>query len=140
MLLTDSSMTQSKKFCSIYHFLSNFIFLKPSFQRNATRLSRLMRDELMPAKDIGVYWIEHILRHKGGKHLQLAGKDMPFHQRYLLDVLAFLIGISAVFLISLGIIIRRVWSRYLRRAPASTEKFKIPQTVSKKVKNRKRQL
>ena len=140
MLLTDSSMIQGIKCCSTYHFLCNFIKKNSSFQGNATRLSRLMRDELMPAKDIGAYWIEHILRHKGGKHLQLAGKDIPFHQRYLLDVIAFLIGIIAMFLISLGVILRRVWSRYFRRAPASTEKLKIPQTVSKKVKNRKKQL
>jgi len=72
-----------------------------SFKNNATRLSRLMRDELMPAKDIGAYWVEHVLRQKGTKHLQLAGKDMPFYQRYLLDVIAFLMGIALMILIAL---------------------------------------
>lgn len=51
-----------------------------------------MRDELMPAKDVGVYWIEHVLRHNGTAHLQsLANKEMPFYKFYLLDVWAFLI-------------------------------------------------
>ena len=50
-----------------------------------------MRDELMPGAEVAAYWIEHVLRHGGTKHLQLSGKDMPFYQRYLLDVFAFLL-------------------------------------------------
>lgn len=111
-----------------------------SFRDNATRLSLLMRDEVMPAKDIGVYWVEHILRHKGGKHLQLTNKDMPFYQQYLLDVIAFLIGITAVILISIGLIVRRVLSKCFGSAPTSIEKPEFLQTNSKKVKNRKKQL
>lgn len=42
----------------------------------------------MPANDIGAYWIEHVLRHKGGQHLQVIGKDMAIYKRYLLDVIS----------------------------------------------------
>jgi hypothetical protein len=70
-----------------------------------------MHDELMPAKDIGAYWIEHILRHKGGKHLQLTGKDMPFYQRYLLDVIAFLTGLLALMLFIIVLFLRWVGSK-----------------------------
>ena len=61
-----------------------------SFQANATRLSQLMQDEMIPAKEVAVYWIEHVLRHGGTKHLQSRAKEMPFYQLYLLDVWLFL--------------------------------------------------
>lgn len=49
-----------------------------------------MQDEMIPAKEVAVYWIEHVLRHGGTKHLQSRAKDMPFYQLYLLDVWLFL--------------------------------------------------
>lgn len=70
-----------------------------SFKGNATRISRLIRDELVPSKETAAYWIEHVIRHNGTKHLQLLSKHMPFYQRHLLDVTLFLIVISTVFLV-----------------------------------------
>lgn len=70
-----------------------------SFKGNATRISRLIRDELVPSKETAAYWIEHVIRHNGTKHLQLLSKHMPFYQRHLLDVTHFLIVISTVFLV-----------------------------------------
>ena len=83
-----------------------------------------MRDELLPAKDIGAYWIEHVLRHKGTKHLQLAGKDIPFYQRYLLDVIVFITGIIAMALMITVLLLRCVVSRCCGR-PSSKVKSKI---------------
>lgn len=56
------------------------------------RLSKLMKDELVPAKDVAVYWIEHVIRHGGTKHLQSKAKDMPFYQLYMLDVWALIVA------------------------------------------------
>ena len=67
-----------------------------SYQGNATRLSRLMKDEMIPGKDRAVYWVEHVLRHGGAKHLQLSSKNMPFYQKYLLDVWLFLALIGVI--------------------------------------------
>ena len=72
-----------------------------------------MRDELIPGKDVAAYWIEHVLRHGGTKHLQLSGKDMPFYQRYLLDVFAFLSVLSTFFLLTLFSIVRFIYSQFL---------------------------
>ena len=49
-------------------------------------MSQLMQDEMIPAKDVAVYWIEHVLRHGDTKHLQNKAKHMPFYQLHLLDV------------------------------------------------------
>ena len=53
---------------------------------------------MIPGKDIGAYWVEHVLRHGGTKHLQSKGKDMPLYQRYLLDVFAFLVLVLLILL------------------------------------------
>ena len=65
----------------------------------------------MPGKDVAAYWVEHVLRHGGTKHLQLSGKDMPFHQYYLLDVFAFLITIILFIVASLYAVIRFIITR-----------------------------
>lgn len=62
-----------------------------SFKGNVSRLSGLMRDEMMPAKDVAAFWVEYVLRHNGTRHLQSVAKDMPFYQYYLLDVWLFLL-------------------------------------------------
>ena len=51
-----------------------------------------MRDEMLPAKDVAVYWIEHVLRH-GTKHLQVTSRNLNYFQNYLIDVWLFLGGI-----------------------------------------------
>ncbi len=83
--------------------------------KNATRVSSLIKDELVPGKDVAAYWIEHVLRHGGTKHLQSAGKDMPVYQYYLLDVFSFIFLVLLMFLFvtyrSLKWIVRKCFSR-----------------------------
>ena len=49
-------------------------------------MSQLMQDEMMSGREVAVYWIDHVLRHGGTKHLQNRAKYLPFYQRHLLDV------------------------------------------------------
>ena len=58
-----------------------------------------MRDEILPAKDVAVYWIEHVLRHGGTQHLQLSSKKLTFVQKHLIDVIMFLEGVFLLFVI-----------------------------------------
>ena len=62
----------------------------------------------MPAKDIGAYWIEHVLRHKGGQHLQVTGKDMAFYQRYLLDVFSVIAMVLSVVIFLITFVIYKI--------------------------------
>lgn len=43
----------------------------------------------MQPLDLAVYWIEHVLKHKGAPHLQNAGLRLNWLQAYLLDVIVF---------------------------------------------------
>lgn len=49
-----------------------------------------MRDEMMPGKKIAAHWVEHVIRFNGTAHLQLASRNMPIYQIYMLDVYIFL--------------------------------------------------
>jgi len=68
---------------------------QPSFKANAMRLSSLMRDELVSAKETAAYWIEYVVRHNGTKHFNLSSEKMPLYQYYLLDV-AVCLGVAGV--------------------------------------------
>ena len=71
-----------------------------------------MQDEIMPGKDIAVYWIEYVLRHGGTKHLQLAAKTLPFYKAYFLDALALVVVLALGGLVVDFYIIRAIY-RYL---------------------------
>lgn len=90
-----------------------------SYRGNATRLSKLMRDELLPGKEVAAYWIEHVIRH-GTKHLQPAGRDMPFYQRHLLDVFFFIFSVVVIFLILMYKIVK--WCALKLRKPSSKKR------------------
>ena len=57
-----------------------------------------MHDELVPAKEAAAYWVEHVLRHGGAKHLQARAQNTPFIQHYLLDVWLFLFAVASLIL------------------------------------------
>jgi len=80
----------------IYRIIKIYLFYR--FKNNAKRVSSLIKDELIPGKDVGAYWVEYVLRHNGTKHLQSASKDVPFYRYYLLDVFAILFLIVLVVL------------------------------------------
>ena len=67
----------------------------------------------MPAKEIGAYWIEHVLRHNGTQHFQLAGKDMPFYQRYLFDVVLAIVAIILGFVIAIFALLRCIITKFV---------------------------
>ena len=102
-------MKQSKHFCtnkgiffSFYEIIQAIVYILPnvyfliSYRENAIRMSQLMQDEIMPGREVAVYWIEHVLRHGGTKHLQNRAKHLPFYQRHLLDVWLLLTVILAI--------------------------------------------
>jgi len=74
----------------------------------------------MPGKDVAVYWIEHVLRHGGTKHLQLASKHMPLYKRYMLDIALFLILLSVVVLVISFISLKCLFSKIFRAKKVKT--------------------
>ena len=63
-----------------------------SFKGNATRISRLLRDNPRTSVQQAADWIEYVHRHKGAKHLRPEVYNLTWYQYYLLDVLVFFIA------------------------------------------------
>lgn len=64
--------------------------------------------------DVAIYWIEHVIKHNGARHLQHAGLKLSWFQYYLIDVIGFLIGIALVSLFVNCYIAKKIFS-YIKR-------------------------
>ncbi|XP_040823464.1 UDP-glucuronosyltransferase 2B13-like isoform X3 [Ochotona curzoniae] len=68
----------------------------PSYKENVMTLSRIHHDQPMKPLDRAVFWIEHVMRHKGAKHLRVAAYDLTWYQYHSLDVIGFLLACVAI--------------------------------------------
>lgn len=67
---------------------------KPEYKRNMQKLYDLVYDQPMTSLEKAMFWIEHVVRHKGAKHLEFKAKKVPIHQTYCLDFIAIFLMIS----------------------------------------------
>lgn len=85
---------------SVYETLKEIIY-NPRYQENMQRVSAIAKDRVLSPVDLGVWWVEYVLRHKGAKHLRPATLDLHWIQYFMLDITVFIIGLVslAVFLL-----------------------------------------
>ncbi|XP_078602710.1 UDP-glucuronosyltransferase 1A5-like [Branchiostoma floridae x Branchiostoma japonicum] len=91
--LEFSTVTADELYQTILHVLTN-----NSYRETAARLSRLHRDQPQSPMERAVWWIEHVIKHGGLPHLRARAVELPWYQYYLLDVVAFLLGIGTAVL------------------------------------------
>ncbi|XP_062398811.1 UDP-glucuronosyltransferase 2C1-like [Sardina pilchardus] len=65
----------------------------PSYKASAMNLSKIHHDRPESPRDEAVFWIEHVMRNKGAKHLRVEAHNLTWYQYHSLDVFAFLTGI-----------------------------------------------
>ena len=70
--------------------------------------SRLMNDQLEKPIDKAVFWVEHVIRHKGADHLKTAVKNLTWYQYFLLDVILFSVATCFVLFKLLVYVVRRM--------------------------------
>lgn len=58
----------------------------PSYKQNALELSKLFKDNPIDPRDNAIYYIEHVLRTNGAKHLRSASVDLLIWQQNQIDV------------------------------------------------------
>lgn len=61
-------------------------------------VSTLFRDRPMDPLELGVYWVEYVLRHNGAPHLRNVGRKLNFFQYHSYDVIGAYLAIIATFL------------------------------------------
>ena len=80
-----------------------------SFKSNATRVSRLSRDNPRTFVQEAADWIEYVHRHKGAKHLKSQVYNLYWYQYYLLDLLVFLLTVIFAFCFAIRMLFRLLW-------------------------------
>ncbi|XP_063921443.1 UDP-glucosyltransferase 2-like isoform X1 [Zophobas morio] len=68
----------------------NEVLNNARYRENSQRRSRLMHDQPLKPIDAAVYWVEHVIRHRGTPHFKSAGLNVKWYQREMVDIFLFL--------------------------------------------------
>lgn len=94
---------------------------KPEYKRSMQKLHDLVYDQPISSMEKAIFWIEHVIRHKGAKHLEFKGKNVPIHQTFCLDFIAiFLVILISTVYISWKILLK-VFKYFLWRNKSKIE-------------------
>lgn len=80
------------------------------YRENVKKISSLLRESVAKPMDVAVYWVEHVLKYGGAKHLQHAGLKLRLYEYYLLDVIAFLTGVVVLVALFNYYITKKLWN------------------------------
>ncbi|NP_001170967.1 UDP glucuronosyltransferase 5 family, polypeptide D1 [Danio rerio] len=92
-----------------------------SYKRNMQTLSTLHRDQPMRPLDTAIFWIEHVIRHKGATHLRSEFYKMPWYSYHSVDVFLVLFIVAAVCMLSTIAVIRYVCYKICCRRKSKSE-------------------
>ncbi|XP_075982852.1 UDP-glucosyltransferase 2-like [Anticarsia gemmatalis] len=93
------------------------LLTEPKYKENALKLRDVFLDRPMKPLDMGVYWIEYVLRHKGASHLRSPALDLTLSQYLLLDVVALSITIALLTTFILHKLFRYLCTRCIKWWP-----------------------
>ncbi|CAG9767335.1 unnamed protein product [Ceutorhynchus assimilis] len=96
------------------------LLANPKYKENAKERSAIFHDRPLKPMENAVFWLEHVLRHKGADHLKVSGIDLPLYKYLMLDVVGSLILLILVFLYS----VRLVFEMVMRLFTCSRKKEK----------------
>nr|ANI21993.1 UDP-glycosyltransferase 33J3 [Spodoptera exigua] len=87
----------------------NTVIEDESYRKNINRLRTLMTDQPMKPLERGIWWIEHVLRHGGAKHLRAPAANITWAEYLEFELIA--VVLSAL-LAALAVVIGIVYSLY----------------------------
>ncbi|KRT82485.1 Glycosyltransferase [Oryctes borbonicus] len=105
----------------------NELNTNPKYKENAKYRSSLFKEQEMDPLERAIFWIEHIHKFKGAKHLRPKSATMPLYQYLLLDVWAFIAGSLMVFLF----IVYKISKFVIRRLCRSSRKEKTEEKIKR---------
>lgn len=78
------------------------------YRDNVKRLSALYNDRPQDPLELGIYWVEYVLRHKGAPHLRNVGRKLNILQYLSFDVILIYLSLIATSFYIIFTIIRLV--------------------------------
>lgn len=89
----------------------NEIISNESFMNRAKQTSAVFKDNLVHPMDEAVFWIEHVAKFKGAKHLESHAVHMPWFSYLLLDIIFVSLLVPLVGLYALYYFVKKIVSR-----------------------------
>lgn len=103
--------------------LKNILDPEKPYKQNMHKLSQLHHDKPIKPLDSAVFWIEHVMRHKGAAHLRTESYKLPWYAYHCLDVMAMFVAFGVLIMTLLWVSFRSL-IRGLMRIMKSTPKSK----------------
>ncbi|CAH0402436.1 unnamed protein product [Chilo suppressalis] len=92
------------------------ILNNPSYSKTAKELSSIFHDRPMPLGKELVYWVEHVIRTGGARHLRSPAINVPLYQKLYLDLLLIVALILYVTLKVLRRLFRKITSVKVKKS------------------------
>jgi hypothetical protein len=115
ILLNPKNLTEQSLEKSI-----NAVLHDSRYNENARKLSVLFRDRPLMPKQLAIFWIEYVIRHRGASHMHFQGADLNMIQKTSLDVIGFLLVVGYLIILSL-----RLFAKQLVKIVRKCRKMKI---------------
>lgn len=74
------------------------VITNPSYKENVRKLRYLLHDLPRHPMENAMWWIEHVIRHNGAKHLRCRSKDMEYYKLLHLDIFGALLVLCVLLL------------------------------------------
>ncbi|KAM3962193.1 UDP-glucosyltransferase 2-like [Aphomia sociella] len=89
----------------IFHNTISTVINDKSYRNNIARIRSIMSDLPHNALDRAVWWTEHVLRHRGAKHLRSPGANLSWAEFLELELIIYLlIGLLTMIFISTAVV------------------------------------
>ncbi|XP_037300049.1 UDP-glucuronosyltransferase 2B4 isoform X4 [Manduca sexta] len=94
-----------------------------SYRKNIIRLREIMHDQPQKPLERAVWWAEHVIRHKGAKHLKSSAANLTWAEYYEIELISILLVALLSIVLVISSIIYFIW-KYVSKNFITTVKFK----------------
>ncbi|XP_071453496.1 UDP-glucosyltransferase 2-like [Hetaerina americana] len=78
------------------------------FRQAMLKRSKILRDKFWDPVELGVYYVEYIIRHKGAPHLQAAATNLKWFQLYQIDVILVILALLLSIMMLIASVLRNI--------------------------------
>lgn len=101
------------------------LLTKPQYQLKINELSILLHDQPLKPKELVIYWIEYVIRHKGADHLRVKWRFLSIWQYNNIDVILAYITVFALIVFFIRLLLKCIHCLMNRNKKNSQIKIKI---------------
>ena len=110
----------------------NELIYNKAYLTKAKETSAVFKDNLVHPMDEAMFWIEHVAKFKGAKHLKSHAVNMSWFSYLLLDVLLVNVSVVSIVLYIVYVLIRKLFSKKKLEKKNKQESKKKRQEAKKK--------